>query len=264
MSILASVPVAKFELVSDNNGVKDWKVKAVTVTRSGNGRLYTKEELDSAAETLSLRPLNFNHDRARRLPYPNNSTLYPAVFDKAENAVIVPIRIADAETNKKIESGEIKHVSIEQVSNEECADNMCSAKRQYGMAFTGLALLESGVMPGDPKTEIKAEAVQDVPIADIVKKEATMAEVKAAVLSEMEAQISAQYQLVKALEAKFMADPSNMALAEELRSARYTMQYMLIDIMRVEGGAVKAESLVGKSPSLKRAADSLSKWPERK
>lgn len=159
----------KFELLSEDRGVRTWKISAIHVTRSGNGRLYTKQELVQAAETLSFRPININHDPARRLPYPDNCTLHPMIFDGAANAVVGSMRIADAEVNKKIESGQIDHLSVEQMSNETCSDALCSSKLQYGVAFTGLALLEKGVQAGDPKTSIKAESAADVLISDMVQ-----------------------------------------------------------------------------------------------
>lgn len=160
---------AKFELLSEDGNSKTWKVKAITVTRSGNGRLYTKEELSAAAETLSYRPLNLNHDRSKRLPYPDSSTLHPMTF--MNNAITGSMRISDKTTNERIAKGEINKLSVEQVSNEMCADALCSSKLQYGMAFTGLALLESNVAPGDSKTEIKAEALQDILFEELIKKE---------------------------------------------------------------------------------------------
>lgn len=148
----------------DYPGSKVYDVEAIHVTVSGNGRLYTKAELEEATLTLAYRPLDINHDSSRILDYPANTTLATSFVG---NGIKTRIRVVDASIIGKIESGIIKHVSVSQVSNETCADSTCSTKLQYGMAFTRLALLENA-SPGDPNARIiKGEML----ITDLLKKE---------------------------------------------------------------------------------------------
>lgn len=154
----------KFEFVGVDPNYPDSKiydVEAIHVTTSGNGRKYTKDELKDATLSLAFRPLDINHDDSKILPYPDNQTLM-AHFDETTNGIKTRIRVVDQSIIKKIEKGRIKAVSVSQVSNEMCADSMCSTKLQYGMAFTRLALLE-GTTPGDSGARIiKMESISDI------------------------------------------------------------------------------------------------------
>ena len=154
--------MVKFEFLGTDPaypGSKIYDVEAIHVTTSGNGRKYTKDELEEATLSLAFRPLDINHDSSRILTYPDNETLM-AHFDG--HAIKTRIRVVDPVILRKIESGVIKNVSVSQVSNETCADSMCRTKLQYGMAFTRLALLE-GLEPGDSSARIfKMEAITDL------------------------------------------------------------------------------------------------------
>ena len=154
--------MVKFEFIGSDPAYpnsKIYDVEAIHVTTSGNGRKYTKDELEEATLSLAFRPLDINHDSSRILTYPDNETLM-AHFDGY--SIKTRIRVVDPVILRKIESGAIKNVSVSQVSNETCADSMCRTKLQYGMAFTRLALLE-GLEPGDSSARIlKMEAITDL------------------------------------------------------------------------------------------------------
>lgn len=152
-----------FELLQDNNGLRTWKIEAIHATTTGNNRKYTRQELELAARSLSYRPININHDRSRWLKYNpydpaarnSNSTL-ELEFDSARNGVVGRMQIVDSKVNEAIESGRLSKVSIEQVPvrGESCSE-YCE---QHGVIFTGIALLEDGVCPGDPTAKIKLES----------------------------------------------------------------------------------------------------------
>ncbi len=133
-------------------GTKFWKVDAIHVTTTGNKRKFTKAELQTAGRSLSFRPLDINHEMDRILPFPQNSTM-EMKFDDAKMAVSGRIKVADHTINDQIESGFLRDVSIEQIPTEGESCNEISCE-QHGVAFVGLALLEKGVMPGDPNARI--------------------------------------------------------------------------------------------------------------
>ena len=147
-------------------GAQIWKVEAIHVTTTGNKRKFTLKELEESARSLAFRPLNINHDETRRLPFFSesaefleNSTL-EMHFAKERMSVFGRIRVSDEETNRKINSGDIEAVSIEQIptKGESCNEIYCE---QHGVAFIGLALLEKGVTPGDSRARIiKNETLQ--------------------------------------------------------------------------------------------------------
>lgn len=133
-------------------GEKFWKVDAIHVTTTGNKRKFTQMELEKAGRSLSFRPLDINHDEKRVLPFPENSTM-EMNFSADKMAVTGRIRVSDHLINSQIESGFLNDVSIEQIptQGESCNEILCE---QHGVAFVGLALLEKGVMPGDPRAKI--------------------------------------------------------------------------------------------------------------
>lgn len=142
---------------NDFPGSKIYEVLALTVTRTRNGRYYSRPELEAGARSLSWRPLNINHDRSRVLPFPQNSTL-PMEFNATKMGVMGKIRVTDETTQKKIESGKINRLSVEQipVKGEDCTSNpngppACTEK---GVVFTAMALLEYDVPAGDESTRI--------------------------------------------------------------------------------------------------------------
>jgi len=156
---------AKFEYLGedvDAPNAKIWKVEAIHVTTTRNKRKFTKEELASSGRSLSFRPLNINHDENRQLPFPENATRGMS-FNKATLAVEGSFRITDPAINAMIETGRINSVSIEQIPTlgETCNEILCE---QHGVAFIGMALLESDVLPGDPHTvnKIRAESIKSL------------------------------------------------------------------------------------------------------
>jgi len=157
-----TVTECKFEFLEDDSeikGAKIWKVEAIHVTTTGNKRKYTLSEMELGARSLSFRPLNRNHDHSRWLDSPANTTLFME-FDRKKLAVVGKMRIVEPDVNALIESGKIKKLSIEQIptKGETCNNLVCE---QHGVAFTAMALLDSGITPGDSKAEIKNESMQN-------------------------------------------------------------------------------------------------------
>lgn len=158
MKIITESMNTKFEFVNEEDGVKLWKVRAISVTTTGNNREYTREELKAGARSLSFRPLNINHDPLQELSYPENQTL-DMDFDINTDAVVGRIQVNNPEINQMIESGDINKLSIEQqpVKGEECDDTKCTQK---GVTFTALALLTKDMQAGDESTTISKESVK--------------------------------------------------------------------------------------------------------
>jgi hypothetical protein len=167
---VSAIPTTiKFELLADSNGVKTWKVEAIHATITGNRRRYLEAELAKAAETLSNKPLNINHDPRRQLPYPENRTL-DMRYSPEKKAIVGTFQVADPNINLLIEKGMIAKVSIEQTPEDEKCD--MTACTQIGMKFKAMALLESflGVQPGDPNADIITESLkcEEVLLSDLV------------------------------------------------------------------------------------------------
>lgn len=139
------------------DGSKVWKVEAIHVTTTRNKRMFTQAELEASGRSLSFRPLNINHDIRQGLSFPENATL-AMNFNPKSMSVEGSFRVTDPTINALIETGRIKQVSIEQIptGGESCNEIRCE---QHGVAFIGMALLESDVMPGDPMANIKLEAL---------------------------------------------------------------------------------------------------------
>jgi hypothetical protein len=151
----------------DSPDAKIWKVEAIHVTTTRNKRKFTKAELESAGRSLSFRPLNINHDASKQMPYPENSTR-AMHFNPATMAVEGSFRVTDPVINAMIETRRINSVSIEQIPTlgESCNEILCE---QHGVAFIGMALLESTVLPGDPGTVnkiVKSESFKELLVSD--------------------------------------------------------------------------------------------------
>jgi hypothetical protein len=161
---------AHFEYLGEDRdfpGAKTWKVEAIHVTTTRNRRKFTQTELESAGTSLSFRPLNINHDDSRQLPFPENATLAMR-FNLEKMAVIGKFRVFDPTINALIETERINRVSIEQIPTlgETCSEILCE---QHGVAFIGMALLESDVEPGDPDAKIlKAESFMGSTLSDLL------------------------------------------------------------------------------------------------
>ena len=249
---------AKLEYVGPDEqypGSKIYRIKAITVTRSGNGRLYTKDELIAATKSLSFRPLDINHDHKQELAYPENSTLHPFEFNSKDAAVVGAIRVKSPEIISKIDSGQISKLSVEQVSNEMLSSDGKS-KIQYGMAFTGLALLD-GYLPGDPKTEIeKMETLDEkfVSIKSIYKREQSelVDDLVDDIMDDREDQIKAQAAVVDALKGKLALDPTNQDIQSQLEQARQELEWMVLayqDIDKDERSTSQIKSVMSELQS---------------
>ncbi len=149
----------------DYPDAKTWKVEAIHVTTTRNQRKFTQAELEAAGRSLSFRPLNINHDANRQLSFPENATLFME-FDPSNMAVVGKFRVQDPAVNAMIESGRINMVSIEQIptKGEDCNEILCE---QHGVAFIGMALLESDVVPGDSRADIKKESSRLYTLTDL-------------------------------------------------------------------------------------------------
>lgn len=170
---------AVFSKVEESTEGKLWHVEAIHATTTRNNRIYTEEELRLAARSLSKRPINYNHDESRFLPYDfknpfgplSNSTVFME-YDSARHAVVGDLWITDAHANSMIEAGKIQTVSIEQTptKGESCslAANIRTCE-QRGIVFDAIGILETykGVEPGDqnalikPKESVKKEDDDD-------------------------------------------------------------------------------------------------------
>jgi len=142
-------------------GAKKWKVEALHVTTTRNQRKFTLEELRIAARSLSFRHLNLNHDSTNRLlPFPENAT-EGCHFNEKRMSVDCKFHILDPTVNALIESNRINAVSIEQIPTlgEKCDEISCE---QHGVAFIGMALLESHIPPGDKDASgiVRAESYE--------------------------------------------------------------------------------------------------------
>lgn len=159
---------ASFSKVKESTEGKLWHVEAIHVTTTRNNRRYSEEELRLAARSLSKRPINYNHDESRFLPYDfrnpfgpsSNSTVFMD-YDIAKKAVVGELWISDPIANQMIEQGKIQTVSIEQTptKGESCSlsANIRTCE-QRGIVFDAIGILETykGVEPGDERALIKA------------------------------------------------------------------------------------------------------------
>jgi len=74
-------------------------------------------------------------------------------FNPDKMAVVGRIQVSDPEINEMIETGRLDKVSIEQIpmNGETCTQIACE---QHGVAFIGMALLETNIPPGDSEARI--------------------------------------------------------------------------------------------------------------
>ena len=145
-------PLTQYKAETPGKG-KFFQVKAIYAGVSGNKNVYTREELKAAARSLAERPLNINHDEARTLPPPNRVV----DADYEDGAVETVIYVEDPETLRKLTDPNhpkaIEKVSVEAKARE--TDKTSRGAEHSGIVFTGLGLLERGVAPGMPETEIR-------------------------------------------------------------------------------------------------------------
>lgn len=135
----------------NEEGVSIYKVVAATSDiRNNNRRVYTKKQHEVAAASLSERPLNINHEKNRTLKFPENQVVAARYEDGHVECLI---QVADPETNRMIESGEINHVSVEGVYLDE-SNNTGDTEYPTSLHYRALALLTRDDEPGDPETRI--------------------------------------------------------------------------------------------------------------
>jgi hypothetical protein len=122
---------------------KYYLVRALTANISMNNNDYSDfAKMQSAAPTLSWRPVNINHDHTRWLPYPRTRVDFSNANELSVEATL-RVDNQDLWLQKLLDSGKIVHPSIE------------GRPSPTGYHFTGMALLDKGVeLPGDPLTEI--------------------------------------------------------------------------------------------------------------
>jgi cation transport regulator ChaB len=139
-----TTPLIQF--YKQDSEAKYYLVTALTANVSMNNNDYTDfNKMMKAAESLSWRPVNINHNHTQWVDFPRTRV----DFSKAnanEYSVECTLRVdnKDKALQNKLDNGLILHPSIEARGNLE-----------GGYNFTALALLEKGVeLPGDPLTEI--------------------------------------------------------------------------------------------------------------
>ena len=123
---------------------KYYLVRALTANISMNNNDYSDfAKMQSAAPTLSWRPVNLNHDHEKWLPYPRTRVDFSNANELSVEATL-RVDNRDKWLQDKLDKNEIIHPSIEGRPSPT-----------GGYHFTGLALLEKGVeLAGDPLTEI--------------------------------------------------------------------------------------------------------------
>lgn len=155
-------------LIREDTEAKYYKSQALTANVSMNKNDYTNaEDIYRSAPTLTWRPLNFNHDHNRWLPFPENRVDWAAHEDNAVEAIL---RIANDQpkVQRMIETGEIMHVSIEGAPRGGVQTENGRAPKWYN--FTALALLEKNkTLPGDPLTTLEPLFVREDLAASLVE-----------------------------------------------------------------------------------------------
>jgi len=154
----------KFEYLGEDRlfpNAKKWKVEAIHVTTTRNQRKFTLAEQRIAGRSLSYRMININHDSINRLlPFPQNAT-EGCHFNESRLSVDCNFHISEPAVNAMIETNRINTVSIEQIPTlgESCDEISCE---QHGVAYIGMALLESHIPPGDKDAQpiIRRESYQ--------------------------------------------------------------------------------------------------------
>jgi len=156
------------ELTKEDEEAKYYKVEALFPVSSMNNNIYSEDELLRAARTLIGKPVNMNHEAPLE-----GVEIIDAEFE--DGAVEALLRVShNAEFNGKkivemIENGEILHVSVEGSCRSRGVRSMNgeTGLSCEGLVLTGLALLQSDVLPGIPLTRIEpVEKIIEEFIAD--------------------------------------------------------------------------------------------------
>jgi hypothetical protein len=122
-------------------------VECLHVGADSTGTVYTEQELQHAARTISFRPIDFNHVRkfgtGRNLPYPESQTLWMN-YNPALQAVTGHVQLDDHHS-WLVRIGRIASVSVEFYS--------LLGIEGRGMVFSGLSLVQDAT-PADKKARI--------------------------------------------------------------------------------------------------------------
>lgn len=124
-----------------------YRVEALFPLISMNMNVYSRDELIRACRTLIGKPVNMNHES----PIADVSIVDADYEDDTVECVLKMLK--DSEVARKIDAGDIVHVSIE----ADCLRGWVPAPDGMacsGLTFSGLALLDKNVLPGIPLTRI--------------------------------------------------------------------------------------------------------------
>jgi len=141
----------EIQFLKQDKDAKYYKVVALTANVSMNLNDYSNyRKLITSAPSLTVKPINLNHDHGKWQPFPRTRVDLTGAEDMSVET-LVRVDNADAYLQKQLdhdasvpESEWICHPSIEGYRGEDGE-----------IEFTGLALLEKGAeLPGDPLTEI--------------------------------------------------------------------------------------------------------------
>ncbi len=142
------------QVMKEDKKAKWYAINALHAIVSLNNNDYTDiENMEDAAPTMNYRPLNYNHDHERWIPYPRTRVEYAKAEDMCIET-IVRVDNRDAYLQKQLdhdpsipEEEWINHPSIE-------GRPLIGGKTE-GYHFTAMALLEKGYqLPGNPLSEI--------------------------------------------------------------------------------------------------------------
>jgi len=140
--------------MKEDKQAKYYAVRALHAIISLNNNDYTDwGDMERAAMSMNYRPLNYNHDHDRWIPYPRTRVEYAKAEDMCVE-LILRVDNQDAYLQKQLdhdpsipEKEWINHPSIE--------GRPMLGGAEKGYHFTALAMLEKGYhIPGDPLSEI--------------------------------------------------------------------------------------------------------------
>jgi hypothetical protein len=133
---------------------KWYAIRAIHAIVSLNDNDYTDlDKMQKAAISMNYRPLNYNHDHNRWLPYPRTRVEYAHAEDMCVELII---RVANEEEYLQKQLDHDPSIPEEEWINHPSIEGRpLVGGREAGYHFTALALLEKGYqLPGDPLSEI--------------------------------------------------------------------------------------------------------------
>lgn len=146
--------------------------------RNRNNRLYTAEEMKSAARSLSMRQLDINHGalipsavvaEVAGLKVPQNY----ALFSEFEDGRLETVAWVSDDIAKMIENGTLNKASPSGTYLDHSKNTM-DTERPAQLYFDGLALLDKAHPPGDPLTNLVLDEAEKVELFTL-KDEITVA-----------------------------------------------------------------------------------------